>query len=100
AHQNKSAGLWGALGGVLLGALAAVAVGGLIVATGGLAMAVVAGAAAGMAGGFVGGLVSSVGATLGQYGANKGQIVEGSPDVFFEGQPVARQGDKIMCSDH
>ncbi|NHB59922.1 PAAR domain-containing protein, partial [Photorhabdus sp. RW14-46] len=100
AHQNKSAGLWGALGGVLLGALAAVAVGGLIVATGGLAMAVVAGAAAGLAGGFVGGLVSSVGATLGQYGANKGQIVEGSPNVFFEGQPVARQGDKIMCSDH
>ncbi|WP_448512590.1 hypothetical protein, partial [Photorhabdus laumondii] len=49
------------------GALAAVAVGGLIVATGGLAMAVVAGAAAGMAGGFVGGLVSSVGAALGQY---------------------------------
>ncbi|WP_448512498.1 RHS repeat-associated core domain-containing protein [Photorhabdus laumondii] len=27
-------------------------------------------------------------------------MVEGSPDVFFEGQPVARQGDKIMCSDH
>ncbi|WP_387493516.1 PAAR domain-containing protein, partial [Photorhabdus sp. RM96S] len=70
------------------------------VATGGLAMAVVAGAAAGLAGGFVGGLVSAVGAALGQYGANKGQIVEGSPDVFFEGQPVARQGDKIACSDH
>uniref|UniRef100_UPI0036D7AD40 RHS repeat-associated core domain-containing protein n=1 Tax=Photorhabdus sp. RM322S TaxID=3342825 RepID=UPI0036D7AD40 len=100
AHQNKSAALWGALGGVLLGALAAVAIGALTVATGGLALAVAAGAAAGLVGGYVGGLMSGVGAALGQYGANKGTITGGSPNVFFAGQPVARQGDEIVCSDH
>ncbi|WP_350307605.1 PAAR domain-containing protein [Photorhabdus viridis] len=100
AHQNKKAGLWGALGGILLGAVAVVAVGALTLATGGLALAVVAGAAAGLAGGFAGGMVAGIGAAIGQYGENKGTIIEGSPDVFFEGKPVARVGDNIVCSDH
>ncbi|OCA52370.1 PAAR domain-containing protein [Photorhabdus namnaonensis] len=76
AHQNKSAGLWGALGGVLMGAVVAVAAAAFVVATAG------------------------VGAAIGQYGQNKGAIIEGSPNVFFEGKPVARVGDKIVCSAH
>ncbi|WP_211284531.1 PAAR domain-containing protein, partial [Xenorhabdus mauleonii] len=98
AHQNKSAGLWGALGGILLGAVAAVAVAALVVATGGAALVVVAAAAA--AGGFVGGTCAGIGAAIGQYGSNKGTIAKGSPDVFFEGKPVARVGDPVVCSDH
>ncbi|PHM64365.1 rhsA protein in rhs element [Xenorhabdus stockiae] len=98
AHQNKNAGLWGALGGILLGAVAAVAVGALVVATGGAALVVVAAAAA--AGGFVGGACAGMGAAIGQYGSNKGTIAKGSPNVFFEGKPVARKGDPVVCSDH
>ncbi|WMV72369.1 RHS repeat-associated core domain-containing protein [Xenorhabdus griffiniae] len=98
AHQNKNAGLWGALGGILLGAVAAVAVGALVVATGGAALVVVAAAAA--AGGFVGGTCAGIGAAIGQYGSNKGTIAKGSPNVFFEGKPVARKGDPVVCSDH
>jgi RHS repeat-associated protein len=98
AHQHKNAGLWGALGGVLLGAVTAIAVGALVVATGGAALVVVAAAAA--AGGFVGGTCAGIGAAIGQYGSNKGTITEGSPNVFFEGKPVARKGDPVMCSDH
>ncbi|RAX06370.1 hypothetical protein CKY10_23155, partial [Photorhabdus sp. HUG-39] len=100
AHQNKSAGLWGALGGVLLGAVVAVAAGAFVIATAGVGAAILAGAAAGLAGGFVGGAVAGIGAAIGQYGQNKGTIIEGSPNVFFEGKPVARAGDKIACSDH
>ncbi|NDL01402.1 PAAR domain-containing protein, partial [Photorhabdus bodei] len=100
AHQNKSAGLWGALGGVLLGAVVAVAAAAFVVATAGVGAAILAGAAAGLAGGFVGGAVAGIGAAIGQYGQNKGTIIEGSPNVFFEGKPVARAGDKIGCSDH
>ncbi|MBD2801324.1 PAAR domain-containing protein [Xenorhabdus sp. M] len=94
AHQNKSAGLWGALGGILLGAVVA----GAIIATGGTALVVIAAAAA--AGGFVGGACAGIGAALGQYGSNKGTIAKGSPNVFFEGKPVARVGDPVVCSDH
>ncbi|MCP9266524.1 PAAR domain-containing protein, partial [Xenorhabdus sp. XENO-1] len=98
AHQNKNAGLWGALGGILLGAVAAIAVAALVIATGGAALVVVAAAAA--AGGFVGGTCAGIGAAIGQYGSNTGTIVAGSPDVFFEGKPVARVGDPVACSDH
>ncbi|WP_340621285.1 RHS repeat-associated core domain-containing protein [Xenorhabdus siamensis] len=101
AHQNKNASLWGALGGILIGAVAAVVVGALVIGTGGAALAIVVGAAAGgLAGGFVGGVCSSIGAALGNYGSNTGTIIEGSPDVFFEGKPVARKGDPVACSDH
>ncbi|VXC73653.1 YD repeat-/RHS repeat-containing protein [Enterobacterales bacterium 8AC] len=98
AHQKKDLGTWGALGGILLGAVAAVAVGALVVATGGAALVVVAAAAA--AGGLVGGGIAAAGAAMGQYGENKGNIVKGSPNVYFEGKPVARVGDPIACSDH
>lgn len=101
AHQKKDLGTWGALGGILLGAVAAVAavaVGALVVATGGAALVVVAAAAA--AGGFVGAGVAAAGAAMGQYGDNKGTIIDGSPNVYFEGKKVARVGDPIVCSDH
>ncbi|WP_145502189.1 glycohydrolase toxin TNT-related protein [Yersinia similis] len=98
AHQKKDLGSWGVLGGILLGAVAAVAVGALVVATGGAALVVVAAAAA--AGGFVGAGVAATCAALGQYGENKGTITGGSPNVNFEGKPVARVGDPIVCSDH
>jgi RHS repeat-associated protein len=98
AHQKKDLGTWGALGGILLGAVAAVAVGALVVATGGAALVVVAAAAA--AGGFVGAGVAAAGAVMGQYGDNKGTIIDGSPNVYFEGKKVARVGDPIVCSDH
>lgn len=94
AHQKKDLITWGALGGILLGAVAAVAV----VATGGAALVVVAAAAA--AGGFVGAGIAAACATLGQYGENKGTITGGSPDVYFEGKKVARAGDPVVCSDH
>lgn len=98
AHQKKDLGTWGALGGILLGAVAAVAVGALVVATGGAALVVVAAAAA--AGGFVGAGVATACAVMGQYGDNKGTIIDGSPNVYFEGKKVARVGDPIVCSDH
>ncbi|WP_434525434.1 RHS repeat-associated core domain-containing protein [Photorhabdus asymbiotica] len=100
AHQNKSAGAWGTLGGILLGAVAVVAAAAFVVATAGTGAVILAAAAAGLAGGFVGGVVGGIGAAIGQYGQNKGAIIEGSPNVFFEGQPVARAGDKILCSNH
>ncbi|MFG6653497.1 RHS repeat-associated core domain-containing protein [Scandinavium sp. M-37] len=98
AHQKKDLGTWGVIGGILLGAAAAVAVGALVVATGGAALVVVAAAAA--AGGFVGAGVAAVGMAMGQYGENKGTIIAGSPNVYFEGKPVARVGDLIECSVH
>lgn len=94
AHQNKDWGVWGAIGGILLGAAAAA----FVVVTFGTGLVVIAGAAA--AAGLVGGAVAAAGAALGQYGDNKGTIIEGSSNVFFEGKPVARVGDEIVCSDH
>ncbi len=94
AHQKKDWGVWGAIGGILLGAAAAA----LVVVTFGTGLVVIAAAAA--AAGLIGGIAAATGAALGQYGDNKGVIAEGSANVFFEGQPVARVGDKIQCSDH
>nr|WP_277395794.1 PAAR domain-containing protein [Aggregatibacter actinomycetemcomitans] len=37
---------------------------------------------------------------MSQYGEEKGEIKEGSPDVTFEGRPVARMGDRVECRDH
>ncbi|MGB0902525.1 DUF6531 domain-containing protein [Halocynthiibacter sp.] len=90
AHEKKSLGVWGIIAAAVVGAAVACAV----IATGGAALLVVAAAAA--AGGLVGGAMSA----MGQYGANKGMILNGSPNVFFEGKPVARRGDPIQCSDH
>ena len=106
AHANKNLGLLGLIGGVIIGAVVAVAVGAMvgaaIVASGGTALVVAVGAAAagGGAGGLVGGLIGSFMGALSQYGEVKGHILEGSPDVTFEGRPVARVGDKVKCEDH
>ncbi len=93
-----------ALASALGGLLAAVAVGALfaavaisVVGTGGLAAPLIVGAAAGLGGGFTKALVSgffSKAATV------TGKIVEGSPNVFFEGRPVARVEDQVSCSRH
>jgi len=98
AHQKKNLSTWGALGGILIGAATAFAVGAFAVATGGAGLIVIAAAAA--AGGLVGGAVAAGGAAMGQYGENKGTIIKGSPNVYFEGKPVARVGDPVLCSDH
>lgn len=82
---------WGLLGAVALGALIAV-VGVATLGTGAVAIAVVAGLALGATAGFA--------SAAGQYGTNKGEIVQGSPDVYFRNKPVARVTDKIMCKNH
>ncbi|MDU8925625.1 PAAR domain-containing protein, partial [Pasteurellaceae bacterium LIM206] len=88
--------------GSLLGLAAGIFVGGfVIVATGGLAAAtfgVMLGAAA--AGGAAGGLIAGICDAASEYGKEKGKIIEGSSDVFFENRPVARVGDLIACEDH
>lgn len=94
AHINKNAGLWGAI----IGAVAAVAIVALTVATCGAGLLVLAAASA--AAGFVGAGIASFASTAGQYGDNKGAIAEGSGNVFFEGKSVARVGDTVACSDH
>ena len=102
AHANKDLGLWGIIGGVIAGAVVAVVVSAAIIGSGGTALPVLIGAAAaaGGAGGLVGGLIGGFMGALSQYGEVKGYILEGSPDVTFEGRPVARVGDKVKCEDH
>ncbi len=94
AHVSKNAALLGAI----VGAVAAVAVVAIAVATCGVGLLVLAAAAA--TAGFVGAGIASFVSTAGQYGANKGIIALGSTNVFFEGRPVARVGDPVVCSDH
>lgn len=97
AHVSK----WATLGAMLLGAVAAVAVGALIVATAGAAAPlIVVAAGAAFAGGLVGGIGMGFASAAGQYGTNKGTIIQGSPNVFFENKPVARVTDLIECSEH
>ncbi|WP_147393159.1 RHS repeat-associated core domain-containing protein, partial [Paracoccus siganidrum] len=98
AHENTGLSLGSMIGGIVLGAVAAVAVGALVAATGGAALLVIAAGAA--AGGLVAGAGFGFASAVGQYGTNKGKIAEGSPDVFFENQPVARVGDKVACQEH
>lgn len=94
AHVNTGFSIGGLIATIAVGA----AVAGAIIATGGLAAPVVIGAlvAGGAAAGFVGGIASAVG----QYGQNKGKIKEGSPNVYFENQPVARVGHEVDCEEH
>ncbi|MFQ1700256.1 RHS repeat-associated core domain-containing protein [Loktanella agnita] len=94
AHTSPMA----TLGAMALGAVAAVAVGALIVATGGTALIVIA--AAGLAAGAVAGLGMGFASAAGQYGTNQGTITLGSPNVFFEGKPVAFVGAPVLCSVH
>lgn len=89
------------LGAMVLGAVAAVAVGVLVVATAGAALGpiMLAVAAAGAAG-LVGGIGFGFASVAGQYGTNKGKVETGSGDVYFNNKPVARVKDVVNCSDH
>lgn len=91
AHQKKDWGLWGIAGGVILGALVAF----VGITTFGLGFFV-----AGLLAGLVGGTIMAAGNAMSQYGEEKGEIEEGSPNVTFEGRPVARMGDRVKCRDH
>lgn len=87
------------VGAMILGALAAVAVGLLILGSAGTLTPLVVVAAAAV-GGAVGGLGAGIASAAGQFGENKGVISQGSPNVMFEGAPVARMRDLVACSDH
>ena len=39
-------------------------------------------------------------ARLGDAISHGGVIVQGSPNVFVDGRPVARRGDKVVCALH
>ena len=94
AHSHAFGGF---LASIIVGAIAAVAVGALIVATGGTAAVVLIGAAA--AGGFTAGFLgSAIGKAASGMGTRTGPIAEGSPDVFIEGKAAARMTDKVACS--
>ncbi|AGT10003.1 RHS repeat-associated core domain-containing protein [Paracoccus aminophilus] len=95
AHVNK----WAVLGAMVLGAVAAVAVAAIIIASAGTATLLVV-AAAGLAAGFVGGLGMGFASAAGQYGKNKGLIMKGSPNVYFQNKPVARVTDLVACTEH
>ncbi len=97
AHGSPFTGaLGGLLAGVVVGALCAAAAV-AVVGTGGLAAPLLIGAAAGLGGGFAGALVNGF---FSKGGDVTGKITSGSPDVFFEGKPVARVTDKVSCSKH
>ncbi len=97
-HPIAHTSPWATLGAMALGAVAAVAVGALIIASGGTALIVIA--AAGLAAGAVAGLGAGFASAAGQYGTNQGIISFGSPNVFFEGKPVAFVGAPVLCSVH
>ena len=78
-------------GGFLAGLVVGVVAGVLAAATGGLAVPLLIGAA----GGFGAEAVAGAGAKMADV---TGTIAAGSPNVRFEGQPVARVGDSVECS--
>lgn len=96
AHVNHEIAHNHAFGGILAGLAVGLAVGAgvaLAIGTGGLLAPLVVGAAAG----FVGAAFSGAGAKMASV---TGNIQRGSPDVFFEGKPVARVSDVVNCSRH
>ena len=101
-HANAFGGaIAGLLAGLVVG-IAIAAAAAAIVATGGAAAAVIAAAGpavvgfvAGAVGGFVGAAVAS---GVGNTGSITGKIASGSPNVSFEGKPVARVTDPVTCS--
>lgn len=93
AHESG----WG-LGAMILGAVAGLAAAVFVVATFGTGLVVLAAAAA--VGGALAGLGAGFASAAGQYGTNKGVISKGSPNVTFEGKPVARITDEVICEDH
>lgn len=102
AHQRSSWGVIGAIAGVIAGVAVVAAIG---ILTGGVGLVVMGSAFLGSlatvgAAAAVGGIIAGVGNALGQYGDKKGEIMQGSPNVMFNGKAVARAGDIIQCSDH
>lgn len=93
AHESG----WG-LGALVLGAVAGLAAAVFVVATFGTGLVVLAAAAA--VGGALAGLGAGFASAAGQYGTNKGVIAKGSPNVFFQGMPVARITDEVACESH
>ncbi|MBN6073982.1 PAAR domain-containing protein, partial [Aggregatibacter actinomycetemcomitans] len=94
-HAKKSLGPWGMIGGVLLGALAATAAMALAPFTGGASLFLGT-----LVFTFVSSTVAAAGNALSQYGEKKGEVIEGSPNVFMGNIAVARVGDKVRCDDH
>ncbi|MDO5606788.1 MAG: PAAR domain-containing protein, partial [Paracoccus sp. (in: a-proteobacteria)] len=93
AHTSR----WATIGAQVLGAAVALGIGIFMIATGPVgwvAFALIATAAAAAAGG------SAFSAAASQYGEPAGQIIEGSPDVFFESRAVACVGHEIACDRH
>jgi RHS repeat-associated protein len=109
AHNHAFLGaVAGLIVGALVGYVVAVAVtaafGALVALSGGLALVltplvigVVSAVAAGAAAGFVGGAIADAGAKAADI---TGTIIKGSPNVYFEGKPVARMTDFVECSRH
>ncbi|MFP7675599.1 RHS repeat-associated core domain-containing protein [Marivita sp. S0852] len=97
-HPIAHTSTWATLGAMVLGAVAAVGAAVFVVATFGAGLAVLAVAA--LAAGALAGLGAGFASAAGQYGTNKGLIILGSTDVYFEGKSVARRGDIIECSRH
>lgn len=98
-HPIAHASGW-SLGAMVLGAVAAVAVAALVVATAGAASVLVVAFVAGASAGLVGGIGFGFASAAGQYGSNKGKIKQGSSNVYFNNKPVARVADVVECDDH
>jgi RHS repeat-associated protein len=89
--------LTGGLAAVAIGAAATVAAGTTIMTAGWVGMLALG--IGGFGGGFVGNAISGAGEKMADIRA--GDIVaKGSPNVWFENQPVARLGDPVQCSKH
>ncbi|MDO5604899.1 MAG: RHS repeat-associated core domain-containing protein [Paracoccus sp. (in: a-proteobacteria)] len=100
---HAPSGLVSALMGaaVVLGALAAIgAAAALTAATGGAAAPLLVATVAFVAGGLVGGAFMGAAGSLGSQGEEKGEIAVGSPNVCFEGKPVAHVTSIVNCRDH
>jgi RHS repeat-associated protein len=101
AHSHPFGGaMWGMglglLAGIAAGALVATAIAGTVL-SGGLLGPIFIAAGAGLAGGLIGTMVNGIGSKM---ATNSGIIIEGSPDVFFERNPVARVTDEVKCDKH
>ncbi len=94
-HNNA---FLGALVGIVAGVVAGVVVGAAIIGTGGAAAGLLLTCAAAGGGAFVGGLIGGFCSAVGKKWATEtGKIMTGSPNVTFEGRPVARVTDVVEC---
>jgi uncharacterized Zn-binding protein involved in type VI secretion len=100
AHSNAFIGLLaGIAAGIVVGAVAAIAAA-AVIGTAGMAAPLVGAAVAfgaGAAGGFVAAAIAGAGAKTATI---CGPIASGSPNVIFEGLPVARVTDIAACTKH